>query len=146
MASILFTGCSYIHQGGTEGPVQYDTLRIPKTESEYYFQLKGSRYDSINNAVDTFRNQWFSHFLFRMKEPIIHEYKGSMEIYRFTWLRTFHHPVVLRLEKKEDSARLMSKVAEGAGGYYCGEMLLDTILSISIEHYDSLIYEIAGCS
>lgn len=38
-------------------------------------------------------------------------------IYRFTWLRSFHHPIAIRLEKNEDEIVLFWKVGKGAGGY-----------------------------
>ena len=142
LSSLLFVECSLIQNGETNQLVQFDTLRDPKNQSDFYIQLKESRFDSINDAIDTLRNVWFSRHLIAMKEPIIHEYRGEMEIYRFTLLRTFDQPVVVKLEKKEDSVRLISKMTSGAGGYYCGQLILDTLYSISLEKYDSLIYEI----
>jgi len=38
-------------------------------------------------------------------------------IYRFTWLRSFHHPIAVRIEKVEDKIMLYWKVGKGAGGY-----------------------------
>jgi hypothetical protein len=38
-------------------------------------------------------------------------------IYRFTWLRSFNHPIAVRIEKNEDEITLYWKVGKGAGGY-----------------------------
>jgi hypothetical protein len=38
--------------------------------------------------------------------------------YRFLWLRTFHHPIALRVVIAPDgTADLIAKVSDGAGGY-----------------------------
>lgn len=38
-------------------------------------------------------------------------------VYRFTWLRSFHHPIAIRIEKLENEIMLYWKVGKGAGGY-----------------------------
>lgn len=38
-------------------------------------------------------------------------------IYRFTWLRSFHHPIAIRIEKIENQIMLYWKIGKGAGGY-----------------------------
>lgn len=54
-----------------------------------------------------------------LDEPIINELEicDDCEIYRFTWLRTFNNPVVVRLERKADRYTLVYKIGKGAGGY-----------------------------
>ena len=46
-----------------------------------------------------------------MEEPVLSSYKGDKEIYRFTWLRTFHHPVAVRLEKKIIASDYLARFA-----------------------------------
>jgi len=38
-------------------------------------------------------------------------------VYRFTWLRSFHNPIVIRIEKDNNKIMLYWKVGKGAGGY-----------------------------
>jgi hypothetical protein len=80
--------------------------------------------------------------LFTMKEPVLSSYKGNKEIYRFTWLRTFHHPVAVRLEKQNNTIRLFSKVCNGAGGYEPGQLIFDTTLIVTDNQYKSLTQKI----
>lgn len=53
-----------------------------------------------------------SHFLFVCKEPILRTYSGNGEFIRFTWLRSFENPVVIRLNIFPDSAYLTIKEAK----------------------------------
>lgn len=41
----------------------------------------------------------------------------NKEIYRFTWLRSFHHPIAIRLENTNDKYYLFWKVGKGNGGF-----------------------------
>jgi hypothetical protein len=38
-------------------------------------------------------------------------------IYRFTWLRSFHNPISIRIEKTDENIELYWKEGKGAGGY-----------------------------
>jgi len=94
--------------------------------------------DTTRDALDTFVNSWYSHMLFALREPVLKDYKGDKEIYRFTWLRSFNHPAVIRLEKQGDIVRLFSKVSNGAGGYEPGKIILDTTLSVTQKQVDTI--------
>ena len=54
-----------------------------------------------------------------LNEPIINELEicDDCEIYRFTWLRTFDNPIIVRLERKADRYKLTYKIGKGAAGY-----------------------------
>ena len=58
-------------------------------------------------------------WLIYLKEPCL--YNRSMEenavVFRFTWVRTFHNPICIRLEKNAQNTMLYWKVERGAGGY-----------------------------
>jgi hypothetical protein len=46
---------------------------------------------------------------------------SSSESYRFLWLRTFHHPIAVRLETRPNGTSLLIiKIASGEGGYNPG--------------------------
>ena len=97
-----------------------------------YFPLKESGQDSITNAnsLDTFMNVWYSKMLSALHEPILCNYEGESEIYRFTWLRTFHNPVTIRAEKLNDNIKLTARVSNGAGGYEPGKITIDKTILI----------------
>ncbi|MFN8255711.1 MAG: hypothetical protein U0W24_08490 [Bacteroidales bacterium] len=54
-----------------------------------------------------------------LEEPCLYNSKFSekKEVYRFTWLRSFHNPISIRVEKSNEKAYLYWKVGKGAGGY-----------------------------
>ena len=121
---------------------KFDTLPLPLDSTTFYFKTKLNWNDDTQNALDTFFNEWYSKMLFAMKEPVLSSYQGDKEIYRFTWLRTFHHPVAIRLEKQNNIIRLFSKVCNGAGGYEPGQLIFDTIHNVTFDQYKSLTQKI----
>lgn len=72
-------------------------------------------------GIDEFTNNWFSEQLSAMQEPVIKDVRNS-EIYRFTWLRTFHKPVAIRIYKEGNKATIVWKSCNGAGGYSPGQL------------------------
>jgi hypothetical protein len=63
--------------------------------------------------------EWLEIQLTDLKENclFIKEIPANSTIYRFTWLRSFHHPIAIRIEKNENEIMLYWKVGKGAGGY-----------------------------
>jgi hypothetical protein len=58
----------------------------------------------------------------------------SPQSYRFVWLRTFHHPVAVRLDIMSDgTGKLTVKIANGAGGYKPGKLIENTSPSVTPE-------------
>ena len=92
---------------------KFDTLPRPNDSATFYFKTKQNWQDTTINAVDSFVNSWYSKMLFALQEPVLKNYNGDKEIYRFTWLRTFNHPISVRLEKQGDVVKLFSKVICG---------------------------------
>lgn len=144
IATIIFLAFSC--RSGTDKTIQsdskFDTLPLPFDSTTVYFKTKAHWQDTTQNALDTFVNQWYSKMIFKMKEPVLINYKGDKEIYRFTWLRSFHHPMVVRLEKQNTSIKLFSKVCNGAGGYEPGQLIFDTTLNVTDDQYKLLIQKI----
>ena len=84
---------------------------------------------SQNMPSDKFVTGWYSQQLAALKEPSlwrpIHE--TNDEEYRFLWLRTFHHPIAVRLAiSPSGEGTLITKIADGAGGYKPGKLITDT--------------------
>jgi len=65
--------------------------------------------------LDDFKRGWFSsHLQAAKEEPLVPIH--PTETHRFIWLRSFHHPVVIRAHC-DSTCNLTTKVLSGAGGY-----------------------------
>lgn len=102
-----------------------DSALIPTDSTQFYFPLDVFKDTSIFVRRDTFVDSWYSKHLFAMKEPILFADKSQSETYRFTWLRTFHNPIAIRIEKRGNSYMLYWKLCDGAGGYQPGQLIID---------------------
>lgn len=92
----------------------YNSERIP--EIDYFSQdiLFNENPDSNTNA-----REHYSQHLQAMAEPVLaHLPEDGKEVYRFLWLRSFHSPVAVRVEKDGSDCSIVTKMLEGAGGYY----------------------------
>lgn len=92
--------------------VTLETLKIPKNGFFPKLMLDSKEWS------DDFRNNWYGKHLKSMNEPLVAntENKGK-EVYRFLWLRTFHHPIAIRVERTNGEISLFAKEDRGAGGY-----------------------------
>jgi hypothetical protein len=72
--------------------------------------------------ADNFMNDWYGKHLEAMGEKSLLDVSGGeTEIYRFLWLRSFHHPVFVRVERSRNQVRLSTAESDGAGGYGPGK-------------------------
>ena len=74
------------------------------------------------SVVSDFEVQWYSGQWRAAQEPSIYEASKSPSAatttYRFTWLRTFHAPVIVRIDvDPRGRMRLTAKQLSGKGGY-----------------------------
>jgi hypothetical protein len=69
----------------------------------------------------------FAEWLGRLQEPpLCCKAAVPKPTFRFTWVRTFHRPVSLRLEEEADGTWLLhTKIVGGAGGYEWGAVATD---------------------
>lgn len=90
---------------------------LPANSQDKYFPPKAF---SDDVRLNQFVYDWYSSELKVLEEPSLFEMAGNRaaETYRFLWLRTFDHPVAVRLEFRNDgSAVISAKVATGSSGY-----------------------------
>jgi hypothetical protein len=127
-----------------------DTLKIDSvdksiSDSRLYFPT-AIRIDS-NKCIglDSFINRWYSKHLRAMNEPILYTGKLDREIYRFTWLRTFDNPIMIRMEKKNDSINLIYKITSGAGGYEPGEIVIDKKKKLLTVEWNQFLKLVDSC-
>jgi hypothetical protein len=80
---------------------------------DHAFDQQDKRNDFVVN--------WYSGQLKALKEPSLWKMSKDFQneqAYRFLWLRSFHHPVVVRLDVQANGTGILTtKVASGAGGY-----------------------------
>jgi hypothetical protein len=87
-----------------------------------YFPEKA--FDDGWRGADGSFDDWYGKHLRAMKEPSLVDVKDpDSEVYRFLWLRTFHHPISVRIVRTGYSFRLTSVELNGAGGYDPGRNL-----------------------
>jgi hypothetical protein len=72
-------------------------------------------------------NKWYSNHLSAAQEPSLYQTPPKQGSYpdsiRFTWLRSFDYPVIVRLDGVHSpSAKLVAKQLTGAGGYDPGSV------------------------
>jgi hypothetical protein len=77
-------------------PGKLSELVTPTDSNSMYFPLKKSPRDTASHdqALDTLVDKRYSHVLFALNEPILSNYTGPKEVYRFTYIRPFVHPPV----------------------------------------------------
>jgi hypothetical protein len=77
-----------------------------------------------------FMADWYSKHLAAMQEPSIWQIsrqKPADEVYRFLYLRSFHHPISVRIAVASDGTGLLiSKETNGRGGYQPGALIRNT--------------------
>lgn len=66
----------------------------------------------IKNDYDTIIKNYISENLYEFKEPLLYNYDEEKEIYRFTWLRSFDNPIVIRIEITSNEKTIFWKELE----------------------------------
>jgi len=91
---------------------------------------------------DQFKARWYSNDLHALQEPSLLTLAKhpSAEAYRFLWLRTFHHPVAIRIDIRSDgTAVLIQKTASGASGFNAGALFESSARLLSREQTQALL-------
>jgi len=97
--------------------------------------------------VDQFRAQWYGRFLDAYREePLWERTKNTLDqTYRFTWLRTFDHPIVIRIHVSPDGiCELTVKVGLGSGGYDPGMLIQNETRPLTKQESESFLNRIAS--
>jgi len=128
-------------------PKKTDSLIVPTDSSTLYLPYpshsdRQSTTDQVigKNHFDTTDVQGCSYFLFKFKEPILSNYGGKNDIFRFTWSRTFDSPLCIRIENNNGEIRLIAKVLAGKGGYSIGQLVIDTTVYLAQENWEAFIF------
>lgn len=83
--------------------------------------------------IHKFKAGWYTSYLQALGEKPMFGFDipKNIERYRFIWLRTFHRPVVMRVEVKEGSGTLIVKVSDGTGGFERGKLVREETRALS---------------
>ncbi|WP_299685343.1 hypothetical protein [uncultured Dokdonia sp.] len=133
--------------------IEVDSLNVPINSRQYYFpkevfpeviadwiDTEGETKTKIKKgSYDDFIISWYSTHLHAMKEPLLFNKRINREIYRFTWLRSFHKPMTFRFEKKGDIYILHYKVLSGAGGYDPGKIETQRIKVFTEKEWNTFV-------
>src|SRR5262245_45026270 len=95
--------------------------------------------------VDAGRALWYSAQLRALDEPSLFEKAkdSSTHSYRLLWLRTFGHPVTVRLDVMIDgTGKLTVKMSNGAGGYNPGKLIKNISRSVTQEQTGKFLEKI----
>jgi hypothetical protein len=95
-----------------------------------------------HNKISSSCNKWYSEYLKAMKEPVVYSDNTNRQIIRFTWLRTFHHPVVVGMVNDGGEVSLYWKTSSGTGGYEPGKLVTDRHKRIDIQQWDEMTQEL----
>lgn len=109
------------------------------TQSQAQFFPKSS----LDLGGDDFKAKWYSSQLRALGEPSLFALakKEEAESYRFLWLRTFHHPIAVRVNhlQSDGSWILVVKMASGAGGYSPGTLTTNTSRKLTAQEVRALL-------
>lgn len=94
---------------------------------------------------DKGRARWYSAQLKALDEPSLLETSKNPELqtYRFVWLRTFHHPIAVRLDVMGNGSGVLTvKIANGAGGYEPGKLIENTSAPVTQKQTEEFLKRI----
>jgi hypothetical protein len=87
-------------------------LLYPSDPHALFFPPKNinlREFDKSERTLDAIMNRASSIELSAAKEPLLFNYFGSLEIYRFSYSRSFDYPLVIRIQKHRDRVQLILK-------------------------------------
>jgi hypothetical protein len=142
MKRLLLLLIILIHSG--EVSAQNKPFTVGKKHSVLGERKSKKQYFPIDESkkitgISSFENEWYSGQLEAMNEPIIYKNKVNKEVYRFTWLRSFHHPVAIRIEHFKNNYCIYWKLNSGSGGGKPGKLILNKKRIIDKNNWDTFI-------
>lgn len=109
-----------------------ELMNLPVNWKTNYSVNVLNRVTGVESA--SFHLDWYSKQLIALKEPVLND-PSSTKVFRFTWLRSFHNPIAIRLENKKDHITLYWKACDGKGGYDSGKLVTDKKKKLSLKEW-----------
>lgn len=100
---------------------------------------------SLDSGGDGFKAHWYSLQLRALEEPSLFRLADipASESYRFLWLRTFNHPISIRIDLKPDGTGILTtKIANGAGGYSPGALIENSSRTLKAEEVRAFLFRV----
>lgn len=95
----------------------------------------------IQDAESDFTNAWFSRQLYALGEGAL--YDSNREVYRFTYIPSFHSPYTIRVEIGDDGrGKLFFSMCDGSIAYYGGDIIRTAEKELTIEETEALLSQI----
>lgn len=110
------------------------SVNVLEFVSDSEFKVSG-----VESAI--FHINWYASHLNSLQEPVLSDSLPA-KVFRFTWLRSFHNPIVIGLENINDSITLYWKVCDGAGGYEPGKIIENKSKAVTIKDWKDFIASI----
>jgi len=138
---VVITGVFFVQEG--KNTLRFEMsgnniAQVPITRPSSGMMNHGSSNQSIN-SLDSFRNEWYSKHLEAMDESSLNSIAESDETYRFLWLRSFHHPIAIRVWRKGEERKMVFKELDGAGGYEPGKLIANRSRRLTTDEWDNFI-------
>lgn len=86
--------------------------------------------------TETFSNELFKIYLDKFQEQSLYK-KLPYKIYRFTYLRTFHNPILISLINANDTITIYWKVTNGQSGYDFGQLFINSSKKLTPKEWDN---------
>jgi hypothetical protein len=145
IASLNYLGCGTLGLRTTvNGDVSNHSGDEPAHLHDHQFFPEGAL-DPNDSISDEFHRTWYSKYLCVMNEPPLwDDRQKAIESYRFLWLRTFHRPICVRIEKHEEDVVLSAIELEGSGGYKAGKIVKQVEKRVELESWNHLVKLLMG--
>lgn len=100
---------------------------LPPSFGKVMHICKFKGYPECFPKISNFESEWYSNHWEAATEPSLFEISNAQKyagdsVLRFTWLPTFHHPVIVRFETSAGTTNFIAKELSGAGGYEPGSI------------------------
>ena len=92
----------------------------------------------IKNEYDTIIKNYISKSLHEFKEPLLYNCDEEKEIYRFTWLKSFDNPIVIRIEISSNKKTIFWKELEIDKEYKPTKIIIDENKPLSNQKWNEL--------
>jgi hypothetical protein len=133
--TLSFISCFQTSKNSIETINDRMTSFVPKDSGTKYIVYN----DSLNNNHNYLEKQ-ANDVLFNLKEPVLNNYTGKGDFLRFIWLRAFENPVVIRVNKFDDTIYANIKELKiKSSGDKPAEIKKDTIVVITQNDWQNFL-------
>jgi hypothetical protein len=131
VATIILASAILLSSAGCAAKKLSFRPECPSLDAGDYYFPKGAL-DSSRPKIDGLLRGWYSKYLRAMGEPSLScGPRADGYAYRFLWLRSFHHPIAVRLEKVGPLITLDAVELDGTGGHAPGKIVKRTQRALS---------------